>query len=111
MPVIRSIVTAERAIRFSPRDSRFGLLHLCVATNQFILKQYDQATETARRMQAGSPNIPIATPLLAASLVRNGHRQEGERLLRDYLAKNPGVDSSGVARLMPIRNSSKAATA
>ena len=96
-----SIAAAQRAVRFSPRDSRFGLLHLCVATNQFMLEQYAQATENARRMQAASPNIPIATPLLAASLVRSGHREEGKALLRDHLAKNPNCDSSSVAPLMP----------
>lgn len=108
-----SIAAAQRAIRLSPRDSRFGLLHFFVATNHFILERYDQATENARRMQAASPNIPIATPLLAASLVRSGHREEGEKLLRDYLAKNPGFDSSSVAPLSAavIRASSKAAIA
>jgi adenylate cyclase len=96
-----SLAAAERAVRFSPRDSRYGLLHLCVATNQFILERYAQAAESARRMQALSPNIPLATPLLAASLVRIGCRAEGEALLREYLSESPHFDSSRLAALMP----------
>jgi predicted Zn-dependent protease len=65
-----------------------------------MLGQYDAATESARRMQAASPNFPLATPLLAASLVRSGHKPEAEKLLRDYLAANPNVDASSVAARM-----------
>ena len=96
-----SLAAAERAVRFSPRDSRFGLLHLCVATNQFILERYAEAAENARRMQALSPNIPLATPLLAASLARIGCRADGEKLLREFLSRSPNFDSSKVAALLP----------
>ena len=96
-----SLAAAERAVRFSPRDSRFGLLHLCVATNQFILERYAEAAESACRMQALSPNIPLATPLLAASLARIGCRADGEKLLRKFLSRSPNFDSSKVAALLP----------
>lgn len=96
-----SLAAAERAVRFSPRDSRFGLLHLCVATNQFILERYAEAAESARRMQALSPNIPLATPLLAASLARIGCRADGEKLLRKFLSRSPNFDSSKLAALLP----------
>lgn len=96
-----SLAAAERAVRFSPRDSRFGLLHLCVATNQYILERYAEAAESARRMQALSPNIPLATPLLAASLARIGCRAEGEKLMREFLSRSPNFDSGKVAALLP----------
>ena len=95
-----SILPAQRAIRISPRDSRLGLWYWFVANNQFALEQYEAATESARRMHAASPNFPLATPLLAASLVRSGHKAEAEKLLRDYLAANPNVDASSVAARM-----------
>ena len=95
-----SILSAQRAIQISPRDSRVGLWHWHVANNQFMLGQYDAATENARRVYAASPNFPMATPLLAASLVRSGHKLEGETLLRDYLAANPSVDTSSLTARM-----------
>lgn len=96
-----SLAAAQRAVRFSPRDSRFGLLHLCVATNQFILERYAEAAYNAGRMQAASPNIPMATPLLAASLVRSGRRAEGESLLREHLSGTPDFNAARVAALLP----------
>lgn len=95
-----SILPAQRAIRISPRDTRLGLWYWHVANAQFMMGQYDAATESARRMQAASPKLPLATPLLAASLVRSGHKPEAEKLLRDYLAANPNVDGSSVAARM-----------
>ena len=53
-----SIPAAQRAIQLSPRDTRFGLWSWCVANSQFMLGQYDAATESARRSQAASPNFP-----------------------------------------------------
>ncbi|MEO8186370.1 MAG: tetratricopeptide repeat protein [Burkholderiaceae bacterium] len=95
-----SILPAQRAIRISPRDTRLGLWYWHVANNQFALGRYDAATESARRMHAASPNFPLATPLLAASLVRSGHKPEAEKLLRDYLAANPNVDAAFVSARM-----------
>ena len=95
-----SIPPAQRAIRLSPRDTRLGLWYLHVANNQFMLGQYEAATENSRRMLAANPKLPLATPLLAASLVRSGRKAEGEKLLRDYLAANPDVDAARVVALM-----------
>ena len=95
-----SILPAQRAIQLSPRDTRVGLWFWHVANNQFMLGQYDAATENARRVQTESPNFPLATPLLAASLVRSGHKAEGEKLLRDYLDANPNVDTTSVTARM-----------
>ena len=95
-----SIPPAQRAIRLSPRDTRLGLWYLHVANNQFMLGQYEAATENSRRMLAASPRLPLAVPLLAASLVRNGRKPEAEILLRDYLAANPAVNAASVAALM-----------
>ena len=95
-----SILSAERAIQISPRDTRLGLWYWYVANNQFMLRQYEAATESARRMHAASPNFPLATPLLAATLVRSGHNPEAERLLRDYLATHPHVAVSSVTARM-----------
>jgi TolB-like protein len=95
-----SILPAQRAIRLSPRDTRLGLWYLHVANNQFMLGQYEAATENSRRMLAANPKIPLAMPLLAASLVRSGRKPEGERLLRDYMAANPDVNAASVVTLM-----------
>ena len=95
-----SIPPAQRAIRLSPRDTRLGLWYLHVANNQFMLGLYDAATENSRRMLAANPKIPLAMPLLAASLVRSGRKPEGEKLLHDYLAANPAVDVARVIYLM-----------
>jgi TolB-like protein/DNA-binding winged helix-turn-helix (wHTH) protein len=95
-----SIAPAQRAIRISPRDTRLGLWHLHVANNQFMLGQYEAATENARRMLAANAKLPLATPLLAASLVRSGRKLEGETLFRNYLAANPDVDVARVVGLM-----------
>lgn len=95
-----STAAAQRAIRLSPRDTRLGLWHWHVGTSQFILGQYDAATESARRGLAASPKTPLAIPLLAASLARNGQKDEAEKLLRDYLVANPSVDTVSVSALM-----------
>jgi tetratricopeptide (TPR) repeat protein len=95
-----SIAPAQRAIRISPRDTRLGLWHLHVANNQFMLGQYEAATENARRMLAANAKLPLATPLLAASLVRSGRKPEAETLLRNYLAANPDVDVARVVSVM-----------
>lgn len=95
-----SILPAQRAIRISPHDTRLGIWYWHVANSQFMLGQYDAATGSARHMQAASPNLPLATPLLAASLVRSGHKAEAEKLLRDYLATNPNVDASSISARM-----------
>lgn len=95
-----SIPAAQRAIRLSPRDTRLGLWYWHVATNQFMLGQYEAATENARRMLAANPKIPLAMPLLAASLVRSGRKPEAEKLLRDYVAANPDVSVASVVALM-----------
>jgi len=95
-----SIPAAQRAIRLSPRDTRLGLWYWHVATNQFMMGQYEAATESSRRMLAANPKIPLATPLLAASLVRSGRRAEGEKLLRDYMAANPDASVARVVALM-----------
>lgn len=95
-----STAAAQRAIRLSPRDTRLGLWHWHVGTSQFILGQYDAATESARRGLAASPKTPLAIPLLAASLARNGQKDEAEKLLRDYLVANPSVDTASVSALM-----------
>jgi TolB-like protein/DNA-binding winged helix-turn-helix (wHTH) protein len=95
-----SIPPAQRAIRLSPRDTRLGLWYLHVALNQFMLGQYEAATENSRRILAANPKIPLAMPLLAASLVRSGRKPEGEKLLRDYMAANPDVSAASVVALM-----------
>jgi tetratricopeptide (TPR) repeat protein len=103
-----SIAPAQRAIRISPRDTRLALWHFHVANNQFMLGQYEAATENARRMLAANAKLPLATPLLAASLVRSGRKSEGETLLRNYLAANPEVD---VARVVAVMRSNHPAFA
>jgi tetratricopeptide (TPR) repeat protein len=95
-----SIAAAQRAIRLSPRDTRLGLWYWHIATSQFMLGKYEAATENARRMLAANPKIPLAMPLLAASLVRGGHKVEGEKLLRDYMTTNPDASVARVVALM-----------
>jgi predicted Zn-dependent protease len=65
-----------------------------------MLGKYEAATENARRMLAANPKIPLAMPLLAASLVRGGHKVEGEKLLRDYMTTNPDASVARVVALM-----------
>ena len=84
-----SIAPAQRAIRLSPRDTRLGLWYLHVANNQFMLGQYEAATENSRRMLAANPKIPLAMPLLAASLVRSGRKPEGRKIAARLLGRKP----------------------
>ncbi len=77
----------DKAIRLSPHEPTLFLLYNNKAADNFGLKQYDQAIDSARRAITINPNnVPSAHATLVAALALTGHETEAREALQRYLA-------------------------
>lgn len=94
----------RRAIQLSPRDSLLGIWHWAIATCHFMRKEYREATEAARLAAQANPNLPMPPLTLAASLARDGRKEQARQIVADYLKKNPRFEAAQVERFMRSSN-------
>ncbi|MBT2299883.1 winged helix-turn-helix domain-containing protein [Variovorax paradoxus] len=95
-----SVPFCQRALRISPRDSRIAIWWGLLGLDQFMLGQYAAAAESAQRSVSANARLPLPQMLLAASLVRDGRKAEGERIVQDWLASHPDFNASGILAIM-----------
>ena len=93
-----AIPSCQRAIKISPRDSRVPIWHGLIGMNYFMLGQYAQAADYARRTVTANPKLPPYWPLLAASLARDGRRDEGVQVLKEFMERNPKFEAAEFRR-------------
>ena len=62
--------------------------------NYFMLGQYALAVDHLRQTVTANPNIAGYWPALAASLALDGRREEGEQVLKEFMARHPGFEAS-----------------
>jgi adenylate cyclase len=91
-----SLEFLDRAIRQSPNDPDLPFSYAIKAGDHIVLKQYDQAVESARRAIAISANLVLAHWYLIAALVQSGQDSQAHEALRRYLAL-PGVPATVAA--------------
>ena len=91
-----SISSCQRAIKISPRDSRVAVWHGLIGMDHFMLGQYAQAADYSRRTVTANPKLTGYWPLLATSLARDGRREEGAGVLKDFIERNPGFETSRI---------------
>ena len=96
-----SIVSCERALRISPRDSRVAIWHGLIGMDHFMQARYALAASHARQTVTGNPKLPFYWLLLVASLARDGRPDEARKALADFDARHAGFDLSGVPVLWP----------
>lgn len=89
-----AIPSCQRAIRISPRDSRVPIWNGLIGMNYFMLRRYALAVDHVRQTVAANPNIAGYWPVLAASLALDGRREEGEQVLKEFMARHPGFEAS-----------------
>ncbi len=89
-----AIPSCRRAIRISPRDSRVPIWNGLIGMNYFMLGQYALAVDHVRQTVSANPNIAGYWPVLAASLALDGRREEGEQVLKEFMARHPGFEAS-----------------
>jgi tetratricopeptide (TPR) repeat protein len=83
----KSLEFNDKAIRLSPHEPTLFLLYNNKAADNFGLKQYDQAIDSARRAITINPNnVPSAHAILVAALALTGHETEAREALQRYLA-------------------------
>ena len=79
-----------KALRLSPHDPSLGGWYQGEAVGYFVLKQYDQTVEWARRAIAIDPNTnPWLHLNLISALALSGHEAEAHEALQNYLASVP----------------------
>jgi tetratricopeptide (TPR) repeat protein len=83
----RSLEMIEKAIRLSPRDPFLSGLYGIKSEAFFILRQDDNAIESARRSQALPPyRDPYVSLILIAASALNGQQAQAAEALKAYLA-------------------------
>jgi adenylate cyclase len=85
----KSIDNCDKALRLSPHDPGLAGFLGPRAQDYFMLKQYDQAVEWARRTIAIDLHFPLPYFDLIAALAMAGHVAEAREALQRYLALNP----------------------
>lgn len=96
-----SIAAFDRALRISPHEVGAARWQLAKAQNLFALGRYAESADTARRAMLAAPALGRASaPLLAASLVRQGRREEAKRVLGDHLQGKPTSDATAPFRAL-----------
>ena len=99
-----SILSCQRAIQISPRDSRVAIWRGLIGMNYFIQAKYADAAAHAREPVTGIPKLPFYWLLLAASLVHDGRESEARRLLEDFAERFPGFDPAALREMWPAAN-------
>jgi TolB-like protein len=79
----------RRAERLSPRDPRGWFIFTGVAAVHFYEGRFDEAVLCARRALIHNPRLAIALRFLAASLGRQGKREEATAVVREILDIEP----------------------
>jgi tetratricopeptide (TPR) repeat protein len=94
-----AIPSCRRAIRISPRDSRVPIWNGLIGMIYFMLGQYALAVDHVRQTVSANPNIAGYWPVRAASLALDGRREEGEQVLKEFMARHPGFEASKIPTL------------
>jgi TolB-like protein len=98
------IEPTKYAISLSPRDSLLGIWNWQIATCYFMRGEYKEAADFARIAQQVNPKLPLPPLTLAASLARDGHRDEAQQIVADYVKRNPGYEVANIQKLMRSPN-------
>ena len=84
----------RRAIQISPRDSRVPIWYGKLGIDQFMAGDYPAAIESLRVSTRLNPRLALYAMALAAALVQTGQHVEAQGVMNDFVARNPGFDSS-----------------
>jgi adenylate cyclase len=89
---------AQRALRVSPVD-RFSFAgHQAMAIGLFLLGQYEEAANSARRAVLSNPAFSVLQALLAAALVKLGRTEEAQATAKRVMELDQSFSSSGYCK-------------
>jgi TolB-like protein/Tfp pilus assembly protein PilF len=98
----RAIEWAQRALRVSPFD-RFSFAgYQAIAIGHFLLGQYEESANAARRAVLSNPAFSVLQALLAAALVRLGRIEEARATARKVMELDQSFSSSGYCRAIGV---------
>jgi adenylate cyclase len=91
-----AIEAGRKAIRLSPRDPELIHFQIGIGTAHFVLREFEQAAEWARKSIQVRPDAPAGHRLLAASLAHLGHTEEARGVTAELLRLRPGMTTGMV---------------
>jgi DNA-binding winged helix-turn-helix (wHTH) protein/TolB-like protein len=96
-----SMVSCERALLISARDSRAAVWHGLIAMNLFMLGRYEASAERAARSTTLNTRLPFYRLLLAAALERAGRSREALEVIAQARSAHPDVGAADVRSMWP----------